>query len=93
MALYSEAPEAGNAYRAAYRKQLNHLVRRERQKADRRRNRFFSPDCSSAEAYTASFKVGRLLVQKPIRTMNPGKRGLICADAIRDFERSLECRI
>ncbi|MBI3986351.1 MAG: hypothetical protein HY343_05500 [Lentisphaerae bacterium] len=54
MSLYSEAKEAGSAYRAEYLAQIQELIRRKQGKAERRRERFFRPDFSSVSAYETS---------------------------------------
>ena len=52
--LYSEPPEAGNAFRETMLKEVKALLRKERLKADRRRKRYFKPDLSSVESYEQS---------------------------------------
>ena len=52
--LYSEVPEAGNPHREEMLQEVRLLLRSQRQRADRRRQRFFRPDTSSVEAYEES---------------------------------------
>jgi len=54
MDLYSEPPEAGNDFRKSMLEEVQTLVRRERQKADRRRKRYFKPELSSVDSYEQS---------------------------------------
>lgn len=54
--LYSEAPDAGNAYRAMYLAQIQGLIAQRRHQSATVRRAFFAPDCSSVAAYTASLE-------------------------------------
>ena len=56
MKLYTEAEEAGYEHRKTLLSQVKAAIRRERRKADTRRKRFFQPDCSSVDAYSASIE-------------------------------------
>ncbi|MDO9464691.1 MAG: prolyl oligopeptidase family serine peptidase [bacterium] len=52
--LYSEPPEAGNDFRKSMLEEVQTLLRKEQQKADRRRKRYFKPKLSSVDSYEQS---------------------------------------
>lgn len=54
MDLYSELPEAGNAFRETMLREVKALLHKEQRKADRRRKQYFRPEFSSVAAYEQS---------------------------------------
>lgn len=54
MDLYSELPEAGNAFRETMLKEVKALLQKEQRKADGRRKQYFKPEFSSVATYEQS---------------------------------------
>ena len=54
MDLYSEPPDAGNTFRETILGEVQSLLRKEQQKANRRRKRDFKPEFSTIDAYERS---------------------------------------